>query len=226
MIYLNWLFIFPLFQSCLNYSVLLLQFCLHYPEKAEGLITNHSERVNVFDRCFNPYTFRTTVLILVHRVARADERKEGQNIAERWWWLRVHMFGHTIMVGVGLPFLMGIETRVLEVFTLTLYHPLTNQFAQSKLQTLQDGRVCPKLPKRNSVARTEARDRKYSNFLDSFLFPIIVLSTFNITSHEALFINSNRNPSRRAYPAISLLRGPVKSKETLSRNRHAQTYYH
>lgn len=42
------------------------------------------------------------------------------------------MFGHTIMVGVGLPFLMGIETRVLEVFTLTLYHPLTNQFAQSK----------------------------------------------------------------------------------------------
>lgn len=103
------------------------------------------------------------------------------------------MFGHTIMVGVGLPFLMGIETRVLEVFTLTLYHPLTNQFAQSKLQTLQDGRVCPKLPKRNSVARTEARDRKYSNFLGSFLFPIIVLSTFNITSHEALFINSNRN---------------------------------
>lgn len=74
------------------------------------------------------------------------------------------------MVGVGLPFLMGIETRVLEVFTLTLYHPLTNQFAQSKLQTLQDGRVCPKLPKRNSVARTEARDRKYSNFLGSFLF--------------------------------------------------------
>lgn len=191
-IYLNWLFIFPLFQSCLNYSVLLLQFCLHYPEKAEGLITNHSERVNVFDRCFNPYTFRTTVLILVHRVARADERKEGQNIAERWWWLRVHMFGHTIMVGVGLPFLMGIETRVLEVFTLTLYHPLTNQFAQSKLQTLQDGRVCPK---RNSVARTEARDRKYSNsnFFSFPLLPIIVLSTFNITSHEALFINSNRN---------------------------------
>lgn len=31
----------------------------------------------MFDRCFNPYTFRTTVLILVHRVARADERKEG-----------------------------------------------------------------------------------------------------------------------------------------------------
>lgn len=29
-----------------------------------------------------------------------------------------------------------------------------------------------------------------------------------------------------AYPTISLLRGPVKSKETLSRNRHAQIYYH
>lgn len=99
------------------------------------------------------------------------------------------------MVGVGLPFLMGIETRVLEVFTLTLYHPLTNQFAQSKLQTLQDGRVCPKLPKRNSIARTEVRDRKYSNsnFFSFPLLPIIVLSTFNITSHEALFINSNRN---------------------------------
>lgn len=183
-IYLNWLFIrFHCFNHVWITLFFLLQFCLHYPEKAEGLITNHSERVNVFDRCFNPYTFRTTVLILVHRVARADERKEGQNIAERWWWLRVHMFGHTIMVGVGLPFLMGIETRVLEVFTLTLYHPLTNQFAQSKLQTLQDGRVCPKLPKRNSVAKSSWSKIFQFQFLFFSLSSSSQLSTSRVTKH-------------------------------------------
>lgn len=176
-IYLNWLFIrFHCFNHVWITLFFLLQFCLHYPEKAEGLITNHSERVNVFDRCFNPYTFRTTVLILVHRVARADERKEGQNIAERWWWLRVHMFGHTIMVGVGLPFLMGIETRVLEVFTLTLYHPLTNQFAQSKLQTLQDGRVCPKL------RETPSREQK----LVIENIPISLILFFSLSSSSQL----------------------------------------
>lgn len=79
--------------------------------------TNRSERVNErLSQMFQPLQRTrirnngsnscTAAIDSRASLAGADESKKGpRNITKRWWWLRVHMFGHTIAgQGSGMIF--------------------------------------------------------------------------------------------------------------------------
>ena len=126
----------------------------------------------MFDRCFNPYTFRTTVLILVRW-----EKKGTQNIAERWWWLRVHMFGHTIMGWSSVP--QGDRDS-----RCSRWPPWRINSRRANCKHCENGRVC-----------TSVLSFLREIFSFSFFF-VIVFSTSLEIAIEALFKLESKHPLR------------------------------
>lgn len=153
------------------------------------------------------------------------EKKGTQNIAERWWWLRVHMFGHTNSWGRGWSSVpRGDRASIPESSRCSPpihFPPPDESIRAEQTANTEDGRVC------TSVREIMLRklDRKYydSKFLILFFFPsfchrLLNFQHLEITSRndETLFKleSSLTTNTTDQTPRLVYYRGPVKSKET------------